>query len=208
MKKIADYLKELSGSFNEIPEERKILIKKLSTYGTRCLHEKNYFSLMYVCIHNSRRSHFGQAWGAAAAACFGFHNVYTFSGGTEATAIHPNTLAALERAGWILEKRSEGNNPVYAGYYHEFLPPLMFFSKEISHPANPKLKFAAVMTCGEAEENCPFVPGADLRVSLPYSDPKYADHTPEQDKTYDERCRQIALENLFLFSEIKSKFFI
>jgi protein-tyrosine phosphatase/arsenate reductase len=208
MNQVTQFLSVLSNLFGEIPEERKNLIKKLADYGNKSIREKNTLSLLYVCIHNSRRSHFGQAWGAAAAAYFGFNHVYTFSGGTEVTAIHPNTIAALQRAGWILEKRSEGNNPVYAGYYHEFLPPLMFFSKEISHPANPKLKFAAVMTCGEAEENCPFVPGADLRVSLPYSDPKYADHTPEQDKTYDERCRQIALENLFLFSEIKSKFFI
>jgi arsenate reductase len=54
------------------------------------------------------------------------------------------------------------------------------------------------MTCGHAEENCPFLPGAELRVPITYEDPKVSDGTPKAEEVYDERCAQIAREMLFL----------
>jgi arsenate reductase len=60
------------------------------------------------------------------------------------------------------------------------------------------------MTCSEAEQNCPFVPGAELRVSTTYEDPKIFDGTKEQDEKYIERSLQIARENLYIFSNIQT----
>ncbi|MDH4283503.1 MAG: hypothetical protein OEV36_12670, partial [Myxococcales bacterium] len=62
--------------------------------------------------------------------------------------------------------------------------------------------FAAIMTCSEADQACPAVPGAELRVSLPYDDPKKADGTPDEEAAYDARCLQIATEMLYLFSRV------
>jgi arsenate reductase len=59
------------------------------------------------------------------------------------------------------------------------------------------------MTCTHADENCPFIPGA-TRISLPYEDPKAFDGTPEEEAIYAERCRQIARELLFAFSQVKT----
>jgi hypothetical protein len=34
------------------------------------------------------------------------------------------------------------------------------------------------MVCSEADKSCPSVDGAELRVGMPYDDPKYFDGTP------------------------------
>ena len=73
------------------------------------------------------------------------------------------------------------------------------FSKTWQDETNPDEVFAAVMTCSQADEACPFVRGAALRVALPYEDPKVADDTPAETERYDERARQIATEMLYLF---------
>ncbi len=60
------------------------------------------------------------------------------------------------------------------------------------------------MTCSEADEACPFVPGATARISTPYDDPKAFDTTPQQEAKYEERCQQIARETLYAFSLVKN----
>jgi protein-tyrosine phosphatase/arsenate reductase len=59
------------------------------------------------------------------------------------------------------------------------------------------------MTCGDAEQNCPFIPGVELRIGTTYNDPKASDNTPEQEAKYDERSKQIARECLYVFSLVK-----
>ncbi|MEM6771423.1 MAG: protein-tyrosine-phosphatase, partial [Bacteroidota bacterium] len=71
------------------------------------------------------------------------------------------------------------------------------FSKRYDDAVNPKANFAAVMTCSDADENCPFIPGADVRIPLTYEDPKVADGTPEEATVYDERLREIGRELLW-----------
>ena len=60
----------------------------------------------------------------------------------------------------------------------------------------------AVMTCSDADEACPIVQGADARFAIPYEDPKAFDGTREEAWAYDERCRQIAREMLYVFSKV------
>jgi hypothetical protein len=79
------------------------------------------------------------------------------------------------------------------------------FSKTYSDPANPAEKFCAIMVCTDADEACPFVPGADLRISMPYDDPKAFDGTPMEEAKYDERCRQIAREMFFVFKYVSTR---
>ena len=80
--------------------------------------------------------------------------------------------------------------------------PSVCFSKTYDDAENPQKEFAAIMTCSDAEENCPFIPGVELRIGTTYDDPKSFDNTPEQDAKYDERCKQIALETLYVFSKL------
>lgn len=196
---LEEYIQQLLPGMEEIPPLRRAVLRDFAHY---LQHAGPDISLIFICTHNSRRSHFGQIWAAAAAAWYGVEGVKAYSGGTEATAFNPRAVAALQRAGFRVENPG-GANPVYRVLFSEKRPALECFSKTYDDPYNPRENFVAVMTCSDADENCPFIPGARFRVSLPYQDPKEADGTPEESVRYDERCRQIATELFFLFSQIK-----
>lgn len=194
----------LAKNFREIPAERKILLEKIAAFIKSKATNNEASKLVYVCTHNSRRSHFGQVWAAVAAAYYGIKNIQTFSGGTEATAFNPNAIKALRATGFDVKKTDESNNPVYEVYFSE-TEFVTCFSKVYNHPGNPSQDFAAIMTCSEAEENCPFIPGSQLRIGTTYNDPKAFDNTILQDEKYTERSNQIAVECLYLFSKLTDK---
>ena len=188
--------------FNLISPERRILLEKISNYISAKKAENKSVNLVYICTHNSRRSHLGQIWANVAADFFGIKNVFSFSGGTEATAFNPNAIAAIERVGFTVRKTTEGKNPIYETHHSENYKPSICFSKVSNDKANPFTNFTAILTCSDAEENCPFIPGAELRIGTTYDDPKAFDNTPQQSEKYDERCRQIARETLYVFSKV------
>ena len=157
---------------------------------------------MYICTHNSRRSHFGQIWAAVAASYYGISHVRTFSGGTEATAFHPNAIEVLREAGFEIVTSGANRNPLHDVRFGE-QESCTCFSKVYDDPANPSDLFAAIMTCSDAEENCPFIPGAEMRTAIPYDDPKAFDATEQQAEKYRERSDQIALEIVYAFSLIQ-----
>ncbi len=200
--KISEYINGCLKSGEHISSERKALLNHLVHYLQNKHNRTQETHLIYICTHNSRRSHFGQVWAQLAAAHFGFHRVKTFSGGTEATRVHANTIAAFIRAGFEVKVSGHAENPNVDLHYGE-PKPMLCFSKSYDHTANPQKDFAAIMTCSEAEENCPFIPGAEFRLGTTYADPKAFDGTTDQDKAYDERCRQIATECLYVFSKLK-----
>jgi hypothetical protein len=61
------------------------------------------------------------------------------------------------------------------------------------------------MVCSEADQACPIVEGADLRIGLPFQDPKEFDNSPLKDSKYDERCRQIAREMFYVMALASKK---
>jgi arsenate reductase len=77
------------------------------------------------------------------------------------------------------------------------------FSKLFDDAINQFDHFAAVMTCDHADENCPFIPGTEQRISVQYADPKAFDGTSEEAARYDERSFQIASEMFYVFSKIQ-----
>jgi arsenate reductase len=199
---IKNYISEAIKSFDTIPEERKEVLKKIGQYVQKRISEGKTAELIYVCTHNSRRSHFGQIWGKTAAAYYGFENVNTYSAGTEATAFNPNAIRAAREAGFKIIQEGE-SNPHYSVFYDEQKSSILCFSKTFLDTSIPKEGLCAVMTCTEADGNCPFIPGTEVRISCPYVDPKAFDGTPQQDEKYQERCKQIATESLYVFSNVK-----
>lgn len=199
---IQTFCDNLTPRFNEISEERKSLLQKISHYIQAQKDNNQPINLVYVCTHNSRRSHFGQVWAAVAANYFGVDNVHTFSGGTEATAFNPNAINALRKIGFDIKDEGQLTNPTYTVKFADDAHTTCF-SKVYNHPTNPQQHFAAIMTCSDAEQNCPFIPGVDLRIGTTYNDPKAFDNTPQQDAAYTERATQIALECLYVFSLVK-----
>jgi arsenate reductase len=199
---IEQYIVEAIQCFDSISEERKILLKKISSYIEKKILKKETPELIYICTHNSRRSHFGQIWAKIAASYYGFSDVETYSGGTEATAFNPNAIRAIETIGFNVTKKEDKPNSMYKVQFGIPDVTINCFSKKYDHRLNPTQGFCAVMTCTEADGACPFIDGAEVRISTPYNDPKAFDGTSRQDAMYLERCKQIATECLYVFSQI------
>jgi protein-tyrosine-phosphatase len=199
---VQTYLGERAKEFSQIPEERRADLQKIARYVQSRIQSGEPARLTFICTHNSRRSHLSQIWAATSAGFYGIADVDVYSGGTEATAFNPRAIAATERAGLKVKKTDDSKNPRYEVRFQDTEKPLICYSKVYSEAPNPKADFCAVMTCSQADASCPIVTGSSLRVPLFFDDPKVADGTPEESATYDERCRQISREMLYLFSRV------
>lgn len=197
---ILSLISSLKDQFDEIPKSRKPLLGQIADYIRQQIASQQKAELIFICTHNSRRSHFGQIWAQVAATYYDLPEVHTYSGGTEATAFNPNAIEALISDSFVITGDQTTTNPRYQVVYSPSLPSLQAWSKVFADPANPQTGFCAVMTCSEADEACPAVFGASARVSLPYEDPKKSDGTPEQNATYRERSHEIAREMLYMAS--------
>lgn len=197
---IQQYKKE----FDQIPEDRKKALKKLALFVETKIKAGEKAELTFICTHNSRRSHISQIWAQTAAAYYGVPNVIAYSGGTEASAFNPRAIKAMETVGFKIQKTSEGTNPLYEVRYADNGTVIKAFSKKYDADGNPKNGFGALMTCSQADQNCPVVAGATVRIAIPYDDPKEFDGTPRETAKYDERVHQIGREILYAFSLIKA----
>lgn len=197
---IETYVSACKENFNAIPNERKKVLEEVSEFISEKRKDGESVNLMFICTHNSRRSQFGQVWAAVAAGHYGIRNVQTFSGGTEETAFNKRAVEAIQRAGLKVDG-TVSTNPRYSVRFSDEVGALDCYSKTFDTPANPQKGFVAIMTCSDADEACPIVPGADFRSRITYEDPKVADRTAQEKQVYDERCKQIATEMLYLFSK-------
>lgn len=187
-----------------ISVERKRTLQLLIDFISERLKTEETININFICTHNSRRSHLSQVWAQTLSHYFSLKNVFCYSGGTEATALFPMVAETLKSTGFEIENLSAGQNPVYSIKYSDDQHPVIGFSKKLDDDFNPKSKFAAVMTCSQADEACPFVPGAAARIPITFEDPKAFDHTPIQAAKYAERSVQIATEMFYVFSKIQS----
>ena len=201
---LSNYIELAVAGIEAIPQDRKNQLKKIALFVQTKKQSNEDANLTFICTHNSRRSHMSQIWASTAANYYGVADgVNTFSGGTEATAFNPRAVAAMERAGFKVDNPG-GDNPHYQVTFADNGTSLECYSKIYDDPSNANENFAAVMTCSEADKNCPFIPGASLRVPIPYEDPKIADDTEQEASKYDERCMQIATEMFYLMSQVKA----
>lgn len=189
---------------NTISEERKSILQPLIEFIQQKVTENQEIRLNFICTHNSRRSHLSQIWAQSMANYFNIKNVFSYSGGTEATALFPMVAETLQNSGFQIKAISEGNNPIYSVKYAENEHPIICFSKKLDDDFNPKSEFAAILTCNSANEACPTVFGAEIRIPITFEDPKAFDNTPQQAEKYQERSLQIATEMFYVFSKINS----
>lgn len=217
--------KELRSRYQEMQRLARYVAKRSAAAET--------VRLLFVCTHNARRSQL-----ACAMAPYIWHQLVTemdsdkeaqrieaYSGGSEVTRVHPNTIRALIRSGYSLIEGSPdvpsseaGSSPTISGSgsvtvskhtdiqdtdsdvvgnsIYRLQDPrgheMELFSKLLDHPQNPGSHFAAIMVCSNADEACPFVPGADVRISLPFEDPGKFDNTERSAEAYDSAMEAIA----------------
>ena len=187
-----------------ISDERKSILQPLVDYIQTNASAGKSIRLNFICTHNSRRSHLSQIWAQTMAFHFGIQNVFCYSGGTEATAMFPKVGETLTNQGFAIQKLSEESNPVYAVKFDQNEQAVICFSKKFDDDFNPTSEFAAIMTCSSADEGCPFIAGAAVRLPIRYDDPKAFDGTDLMNAKYEERSLEIAAEMYYVFSNILS----
>lgn len=200
--KIEQVIKGLNSQ--TISEERKTILQPLIDFIQSKISNHQEIRINFICTHNSRRSHLAQVWAQKMANYFNIKNVFCYSGGTEITAVFPEIIEALQKAGFQIQVLSESTNSIYSIKYGENALPIIGYSKKYDDFFNPKSDFAAVMTCSSADEDCPFVTGAEKRIPITFEDPKAFDNTPQQAEKYNERSLQIATELFYVFSQLNS----
>lgn len=186
--------------FESISEERYTVLNSLVSYLKESEIQKKVPKLNFICTHNSRRSQFSQLWCTVMSHFYTFP-VECFSGGTAVTACNERTVASLKRFGFDIESTNNGENPIYVVSIREEIQ-LELYSKLFDAPENPSEDFAAVMTCSDADESCPIIPGCNKRIPLRYEDPKLFDDTDLEETMYDKRSLQIAREMKYVFTKV------
>ncbi|WP_156308992.1 hypothetical protein [Sphingobacterium endophyticum] len=83
--------------------------------------------------------------------------------------------------------------------------PITGFSKVYDSEYNPASKFAAIMTCSNADDGCPYIPGAEQQIPVTYLHPKIADHTTDEESVFQNRSVEIAREMFYVFSQTDLK---
>lgn len=190
-------------TIENITKERRIILRPLVVYIQEKVNRKQAININFICTHNSRRSHLAQVWALFASLYYKVPNVNCYSGGTEETALFPKVAETLIHQGFKIIKISQDSNPIYAIKCSDNVLPLIGFSKKFDHPFNPKTEFAAIMTCSQADEVCPFIPSAEKRIPITFEDPKISDGTIQQNEVYKQRSIEIATEMMYIFSQIQ-----
>lgn len=155
-------------------------------------------NLVFICTHNSRRSILAQTWAFIAARFFDKPNISVYSGGTEQTAVYPGIISSLQEAGLDIFTHGQEPNKSYSVKLEDQV--LELSSKRYDSNINPKNNFVALMTCSDADQNCPFIPAAIARISLTFEDPKFSDGTEAEYQVYFNKSMEIANELFYIFS--------
>lgn len=194
------FLKARLAESGQIPADRKKVLERVSAYISERLRSGETARLIFICTHNARRSQMAQICAQTAARFFGVPDVAAFSGGTEVTTLDRRVVMAMVRAGFRVERCAKEANPVYLVRAGSKIPPVRAFSKDYRDPSNPRHGFCAVLTCSSADRDCPVIPDADRRVLVAYEDPASAVGTDRETEVYDERCREICREMVWLLA--------
>lgn len=197
--KILDFIDKLE---TPVSNDRKVFLDKVIEYISSKNTQNERPSLNFICTHNSRRSQFCQVWASVAKSYYGIE-VDISSGGTEVTAIHSNVLSTLKSVGFKIQSESDDVNGiqtlVYGNSDHDIVE---CYSKLYNDPSIQS-PFAAIMTCSDADQNCPFIQEAEIRIPVKYKDPKISDNTGKVEETYLNTCKEIATEMFYIFKHCK-----
>tara|TARA_Y100001980_G_C14522168_1_gene297518 strand:+ start:315 stop:923 length:609 start_codon:yes stop_codon:yes gene_type:complete len=186
----------------EISDSRKLILKELVKYIKTKKASKSEVHLNFICTHNSRRSQFCQIWAETASAYYN-KKIYCYSGGLVVTEFNINAVNTMKKCGFDVIK-SGSKNPTYSLYYsNSRVRPISVFSKLYNDPVNKANSFAAITTCSDAEENCPFILNAKKRIFLEYDDPKLFDNLPNKMEKYFDCSFQIASELFYVFRNVE-----
>lgn len=187
---------------NLISDSRKSILNDLAKHIKLDLKSGEPARLNFICTHNSRRSQIAQIWSHTATTIYQIPRIESYSGGTEVTKFHPNAIRAMRTLGFSLSQigdQHETSNPHYEVLLGTGLASLCCYSKRYEDAVPDGKSFTAVMTCSDADQSCPIVPGAKARFPLTYEDPKKFDGTAMEQKNYLKTALEIGREIIYTF---------
>ena len=134
--------------------------------------------ILFLCTGNSCRSQMAEGWARE----LKNDTIQAFSAGLDAHGLNINAVRVMQEAGVDITSQH---------------------SKKVEKVETIPFDFVITL-CGHADENCPFIVGAEQRIPVRYEDPKAFDNTPQKLEKYRERSLQIATELFYVFSQINS----
>jgi len=200
---LKNFVKDFHKEFRNISEERRYRLNEIANYVRQQKQQDQLAQLLFISTNQSTIGQMAQVWAETAAFYYGLKNVKTYSGGLSPKLVSEKIIHAMERAGYIVYKTELPGGMVYKVKYSYNLRPIIVFPKKIGHKKNPASQFMAIFVEPNAEANLYEINGAQRRLSIYYEDPQGYDGTPEEEKIYNDRCRQIALEMFYVFSQLK-----
>jgi len=180
------YIDNLDNVILEDYQEKRV--KKISQELKSSIN--TYKKIVFICTHNSRRSQLCEVWGSILSKRFNL-DLFFYSAGTKKTEVYTEVIKSLQRAG--LEIDMEGKIK------------LMHNQIELHSKTLDEIKedeFIAMMTCSDAEKNCPVDQRSKKNIILFYDDPKKYDRTIHESNEYDKTCRLIASELNAIFKTL------
>jgi len=199
-----NYARDLYEEYGNIPFERKVILEEIANYCIGAHQIENRARVLLIETNHASRAVLAQTWAAAAAYYYGIDYVNVYSGGIISSEIATNAVIALEKAGFIVYKISEGKNPNYEIKFTYNVKPVIIKSIKYNDPVNPESNFGSIILCSNADINLPVVKGNNFRTSLHYLDPAAYDGTSEALDMYLEKSKDIAVEMFYLFYVLKN----
>jgi arsenate reductase len=129
--------------------------------------------VLFVCTHNSARSHMAEAMLRA----WGGDRFEAFSAGTEATGIKPETVQVMREIGITLDGHWSKTVEEFRGQSFEWF----------------------ITVCDEAQKNCPVLPGANQVGHWSIEDPSLVVGSSEERLAAFRRVRDRIRDRLRLF---------
>ncbi len=197
------YINNIISTLENNSNDRKSLLLSISKYIRKKSINKNKVNLLFVCTHNSRRSQLAQVWSYVSSRYYKLNNIMTFSGGTEVSKFNLNAIDSLKRAGLEVKKNNEREKIFYLIKSSKDDSGLRCFSKKYNSDYNPNKNFISIITCSEADKECPVVKGADKKIFIPYKDPRFSEGSVLKKRIYDQCCFNIAQEMFFIMKNVK-----
>jgi len=197
--KVHQSIKEIILKLKEdsISKKRLEILNKILNETNKYTINKNYPNIIFICTQNSRRSQFAETW----AHTFNFifkKNIKIYSGGTSKGKLNSRTINVLKTNGFKVKKESNK----YFLNFSENYNSVPLHSKHINE-LYLKDNFITIMTCSDADKNCPVISNSLSKILLSYEDPKKFDDTNQETNKYIETSQQIALELFYIFKNLK-----
>jgi len=199
-----NYARNLFDEYSKIPMERRYVLDEIADYLIGSNQFEGKSSLLIIGSNNATRSILAESWADAAAYYYGIQNVQIHSGGINVTHISTLAILVLEKAGFIVYKTGDSQNPTYEIKYTYNIPPVLLKSKKHNDKGNPESHYGALFVCPNADVNLPTLKGNNFRTSLYYFDPSAYDTADDALDQYLLRSREIAIEMFYLFYRLKN----